>query len=412
MSRAVPLFLLADFTSVLGNSFIAIALPWFVLERTGDPASAGIVAASTAAPAALAAFVGGWLVDRVGRRRMSILSDLGSAAAVAAIPFVDATVGLTLGWFVTLGVLGALFDVPGMTARESLLPDVGRAGGIPLDRLSGIRESLLGVATLAGPALAGLALTLWGESIVLLVTATTSAVAAGATLLIPRGVGARGERSGPRETLAAQLLGGLQVLRRNRTVLALTVLSCGSIAVVGPLQALLLPMWFSAADAPGFLGLTLSALALGTICGSLAYGAAAARLSRRGAYLICLAVITVGMLMLSTLHSPVVLMAAMFVCGFGSGLLAPIVPVVVAHQVPDSLRGRVFGIQNALVMIVHPVAIGGAALLTEVGPATAFLGVAGVWVLVAAYGVLVPGMKNLDDAKEMEPADAHHRPAG
>lgn len=89
----LPLYLIATATSLFGNASIAIVLPWLVLERTGDPALAGTVAAITAAPGALAAFVGGHLIDKVGRRRMAVLSDVGSALAVAALAVVDARVG-------------------------------------------------------------------------------------------------------------------------------------------------------------------------------------------------------------------------------------------------------------------------------------------------------------------------------
>lgn len=62
-----PLYLFASGTSLFGNSATSIVLPWLVLARTGDPAMAGVVAAASAAPSAIAALVGGHLVDRIGR---------------------------------------------------------------------------------------------------------------------------------------------------------------------------------------------------------------------------------------------------------------------------------------------------------------------------------------------------------
>ena len=119
-SRAsLALFVAAESFSLFGNSAIGIVLPWLVLSRTGDPAVTGLVAAFAALPAILAALVGGWLIDKVGQRRMSVLSDLGSALSVAGLAVVDRVFGLDIGWFIALGVLGALFDVPGMTARET-----------------------------------------------------------------------------------------------------------------------------------------------------------------------------------------------------------------------------------------------------------------------------------------------------
>ena len=113
-------------------------LPWLVLTRTGDPAVTGLVAAVAALPAILAALVGGWLIDKVGQRRMSVLSDLGSALSVAGLAVVDRVFGLDLGWFIALGILGALFDVPGMTARETLMGRVApdEWGVVGQDRLA------------------------------------------------------------------------------------------------------------------------------------------------------------------------------------------------------------------------------------------------------------------------------------
>ncbi|WP_197429705.1 MFS transporter [Auraticoccus cholistanensis] len=396
MRRSTILFLLADAASLLGNSFIAVVLPWLVLARTGDPAAAGVVAAATAAPAVIAALVGGWVVDRVGRRRISIISDLGSALAVAAIPLVDATAGLDLGWFVLLGALGALFDVPGMTARESLLPDVARAGGMSLDRLSGVREGLFGVTFLAGPALAGLALTAFEPTAVLVVTAAASALAALCTLLIPAAVGRR-SADALAEPAARQLLGGLRVVAADPLLRAVTVLSIGSAAVLGPLQALLLPAWFSTTGSSAALGLTLSALALGTLVGAGTYAVAAGRMRRRTAYLLCLLCVSTGMLLLASLAHPLVVALAMFVCGLGSGLLSPVVPVVVAGRVPESHRGRVFGVQNAVVMLLAPLAVGLAGAVAASSLEWAFYAATALWLATALYGALVPGMRSLDE---------------
>src|SRR3954453_22322925 len=89
-SRAsLPLFVAGEALSLFGNSAIAIVLPWLVLTRTGDPAVTGLVAAATALPAIAAALVGGWLIDKVGQRRMSVLADLGSALSVAGLAVVD-----------------------------------------------------------------------------------------------------------------------------------------------------------------------------------------------------------------------------------------------------------------------------------------------------------------------------------
>ena len=75
--------------SALGNSIAGIVWPWIVLERTGDPAAAGLVAAAVAVPSVIFASLGGYLIDTVGRKPMSVISDIISGASVAGVVLVD-----------------------------------------------------------------------------------------------------------------------------------------------------------------------------------------------------------------------------------------------------------------------------------------------------------------------------------
>ena len=106
MNRTSIVFLGSYGLSILGNSVAAVVLPLVVLQSTGSALDAGIVAAATAVPAVLAGLFMGGVVDRVHRRSVSIVTDLVSAGAMAALPLVDATAGLSLGWFVFSGSSG------------------------------------------------------------------------------------------------------------------------------------------------------------------------------------------------------------------------------------------------------------------------------------------------------------------
>src|SRR5579872_1128215 len=63
-------------TSLLGDQFFMIAMPWLVLKLTGDPVSLGIVMALMGIPRAVFMLVGGVITDRFSSRQIMILSDL------------------------------------------------------------------------------------------------------------------------------------------------------------------------------------------------------------------------------------------------------------------------------------------------------------------------------------------------
>nr|WP_218680760.1 hypothetical protein [Rhodococcus qingshengii] len=100
MKNLLPVTYLASYVlSLLGNSIAGIALPLIVLQTTGSAIGAGAVGAATAIPAVLAGLFMGVVIDRINRRTSSVITDLISAAAIAALPLVDMASGLNVGWF-------------------------------------------------------------------------------------------------------------------------------------------------------------------------------------------------------------------------------------------------------------------------------------------------------------------------
>ena len=148
-------FLVSNALSLLGNSIAAVALPLILLATTGDALAAGTLALICAVPQMAIGIVGGAALDRFNRRTISIASDLVSAASIALIPIVDMIWGLNFWWFVALGLLGAVGDIPGMTARDALLPAVTKHDDVDLQRFMGLSQSLDSLVTIVGPAFGG-----------------------------------------------------------------------------------------------------------------------------------------------------------------------------------------------------------------------------------------------------------------
>ena len=399
--------------SLLGNSIAGVALPLIVLQATGSALGAGTVAAATAVPAIIAGLLMGVVIDRINRRTSSVVTDLISAAAVAALPIVDAITGLSLGWFILFGIIGAVGDVPGMTAREALLPAVLRRSGDSAERIVGIREGVAGVTILIGPAIAGTLMVLFEGSTVLWITAATSLLAALVTLLIPHetGVIVADERA----PLAAgsvwrPLHEGWLSLLRNRLLLSLTVIGLASIAVLGSLQGLILPVYFTLINEPGLFGFVLSALALGTLIGAGVYAALSSRLGRRAWLLLSAAGITGGIALMAALPSPWLVFAGAFLVGLFSGLINSLVGVLTIERIPEALRGRILSTQNALMMVAAPAGILLAGAVAEfAGVGAAAWVVASLWIGALVVILAARSLRTLDSdapGEEERSADA------
>lgn len=406
-------FLVASALSLLGNSVAGIALPLILLATTGDPLAAGTLALACAVPQVLAGVLGGAVLDRINRRDVSIAADIVSALCIAALPIVDMTVGLGFGWFVLFGILGAVGDIPGMTARDSMLPAVVEHDGGDLQRFLGLTQSVDSVVTIIGPALAALLMGVIGTVPCLWITAGLSLCASVVTSTLPRAVGAVGAKTAEAETerktsekpcacgnasssarikaLAeaawASMLVGTRILFRKDPILrTATLLTLGIVMVMGSYQGLVLPVFFTETNAPELLGYTLSSLSAGLLIGSLAYAAFTHKLSRRSWYVFSLLGMAASIIVLGSLPEYPIMLASAFVFGFAAGPASALLGFFMFDRIPEERRGSALGTQNSLLLVAAPVALFTASVLVS------GLGVgAASWVLVAAWLVITAG---------------------
>ncbi|SEF11603.1 MFS transporter [Jiangella alba] len=401
--RLIPVAYLASYTlSLLGNSVAGVALPLIVLQTTGSALGAGWVAAATAVPAVLAGLFMGVVIDRINRRTSSVVTDLVSAGAVAALPVVDAVSGLELGWFVLFGIVGSLGDVPGMTARDALLPAIVRHSGVSAERLMGAREALGAVALLAGPAAAGTLMALFDGSTVLWLTAATSLGAALITLAIPHRVGVidtatDGGSARPAGSSWRQFVAGWRVLTGSRFLTTVTLISVTSVFVLAALQGLVLPVYFLDAGRPEQVGFVLTAIAAGMLLGAGTYAMAGPRASRRFWLLTGVAGTTAGFAVVAGLVAPWTVFAGAFLVGAFSGVSGSLLGVLMIERVPEAFRGRVMGTQNAITTAAPPAGIMLAAVLTEYGSVrVAAVAVAAVWLVAAIVTLRSQALRTVD----------------
>ncbi|SDM54424.1 MFS transporter [Allokutzneria albata] len=400
-SRLVlPTYVAAEGLSLFGNSAINVVLPWLVLARTGDASAAAIVAACAGVVQVGATFAIGRLVDLFGARRLAVIADVGSAASVAALALVGIAGGLSLPVMIALAAAGALFDIPGMTARQTLMPRVAERSGVALDTVASVRQGVFGLSLFTGPALAGVLLGVFDPERVLWLTAACSALAALVTLgiRVPPVMGGREAEPGVR--------GGWRALRWTPVLVKLFSVATVSAGMSAPLLQVLLPAHFAASGRPDLLGFTMSALAVGVIAGSAGY-AVLAKVSRRLAWTVAVAATTAGLVLIATLEGFWLVGLGAVVVGVSSGIVSPVFSVVVAERVPAAQLGSVMGMMNAASLVSGPLGLGVAGVVVANGglPVLAW-GVVAVWIVVGLACATGPALRDLEAPQEVS-ARAH-----
>lgn len=385
--RRLPVigFLSGTGVSLLGNAIAMLAIPWFVLETTGSASQTGFAGVATALPMALSAIFGGPLIDRFGGRTMSIISDLVSAAAVAAIPILYQLDLLTYPLILILIFLGAMLDIPGVTARRMLLPGFQKQAGLRAEQMNTAFEVLGNISNMLGPAIAGV-LIAWRGPIDLLWITTFGflASAAGVMFLAPQNVPDPEPKQ--RQPYLEAIREGFTFIANTKVLLSMAIMFAVSNFISNGFTSVALPVlvfetWGTAAR----LGILFTALGIGQLLGALLYGALGHRV-RKHRRLILVAGFSTQPIWMSPFiwsDSLLVLLAAMFMIGFAAGPANPLAVTVRFEHIPKPLHGRVFATFSAITATITPLGIAASGIMIE------RLGLErGVQVIVACYAIL------------------------
>ena len=375
-----------------------ITIPWLILEETGSPAFAGLVAAISALPGLLISPIGGWLVDHLGRRAVSIGADLLSSLAVIAFPIVALTTGLNSSTILILAVVGAIFDPAGYTARKTLLADVAKASEIELDRLNGIHDGFMGISWILGPAVGATLISTVGAVNSFWASAGLFIVAALSITFLRVGNLGREARELAQENGEVSdrsIRIGFHALWNDKLLRTITISILIIAAVYMPTETVVLSTYFEDLGKPASLGIVISALAAGSAIGSFGYGWISARLSRRTLIRTILISTAVSIIPMAFLPPLPILAAAGFFLGLSWGPFNPLISSLIQQRVPADQQGRVFGVQTAVFYAAPPLGMVIAGIsVEEYGVGPTYLVLAGILSVTSILALLTKSLRS------------------
>ncbi len=382
--RRGPLVLLegANLASGLGNGLVMVVIPWLVLEQSDSAAAAGLVAALSTFFAIFVIPLVGVAVDRFGRRLVSVVADIASALSVLAFPLMAATDTLSLPLITLVAVVGAVIDPAGYTARKALIEDTAHAARMRVESLNGIHEAIFALGWTAGPALGAVLIATVGTTNAFWVAAVLFLAAAVCVSVMK--ISSKATPEAGEEPLGGWhgLLLGVTTVWSDRVLRTITIAVMVLAGVYLPTESVLLPVHFESLNTPQSLGLVISALAGGSVVGSLLYGPLSARLERSTIARIALIGTAIGIVPMALLPSLPLMTSFAFILGLSWGPMQPLLNTLVQVRVPNDVQGRVFAVQLSAFYVFPPIAM----LLVGVG--TDRLGVEPVYLALAALLVV------------------------
>ncbi|ORW92013.1 MFS transporter [Mycobacterium sp. IEC1808] len=407
MKSGGPTFLIlfATLMATAGTGISIVAFPWLALQHHDSAKDASIVAACMTLPLVASTLVAGTAVDYFGRRRVSLVSDSLSCAAVAAVPLTAWFFGaaaINLVELAVLAFLAAAFDPAGTTARQSMLPEAAARAGWSLDRTNSIYEAILNLAYIVGPGIGGLMIATVGGINTMWVTAGLFGLSFLAVAVLRLEGAGRPHQATRPEGLVSGIAEGLRFVWNLRVLRTLGLIDLVVTALYLPMESVLFPKYFSDHHQPAQLGWALMALGVGGVAGALGYAALSKHTRRRTAVLtatLTFGLATVGIAFLPPL--PVILV----LCGVTGLVYGPIQPIynyVMQTRAPQHLRGRVVGVMTGLMYAAGPLGLLVAGPLADAaGLRTTFLALAVPILLVGLVACGLPSLRELDREPEL-----------
>jgi MFS family permease len=377
------LFFVALGQSALGTGAALVALLVLALERFDSPWALGLILLADVIPGMLLGPVFGAVADRWSRRACVIAADLVRVAAFAGLVLVD-DFTLTVAFALLAGLGTALFQPASLAALPSLVEPAR------LPAATSLYGALMDLGFVAGPAVAAAFMLAGGPEAVLVANAVTFALSAFLLASIRFGeVHARDEADGVHPSLVRDVRDGLAAAGRIPGLRVLLLASASALFFGGLFNVaeLLLATDELGTSEEGF-SLLVAIYGLGFVGGSVAgaRGGSISLLRRRYLGGLLLAALGTGA---SGLAPTAAVAALCFIgAGYGAGLLLVHERLLIQKLVPDGLRGRIFGMRDALTAWAWAIAFVAAPVLlnwlgTRATVVLAGCGAFAVWLVAA-----------------------------
>ena len=344
-SRDFRRLVAGELISVLGNQLTTVAVPYQVYQLTRSSLVVGLVSTTQLFPLIAGSLLAGSVVDAMDRRRLLMVAQVLMAGCSAGLA-VNADLARQSPALWPLFVLPALaagFSGLDSAGRNAIMPNMVRRSEV--STASAIFQVLFQLGAVAGPALAGLLLAGAGIRFVYWLDVVSFGLALVAVFLIsPQPPGRAGHRPGLRS-----ILEGLRFVRGRQAIQGAYLIDINAMVFGMPralFPALATTFFGGGATTLGFL---YSAPGVGALAGALTTGWVS-RIQRQGLAVI-VAVIAwgaaiTGFGLVPWLPAALALLA---VAGCADVISAVFRSTIIQLAVPDALRGRLAGLQIAVV---------------------------------------------------------------
>jgi MFS family permease len=346
--RNYRIYWLGFLVSIIGWQVQALAQAYLVFDMTGSALNLGLISGSQAVSSTVFSLAGGVIADRIDRRKLLIMTQLGGAGCSIALASLVAVDAVEVWHIAVIAFVFGGFQAFDQPARSALVPQlIDRADLMNAVALTSV---VWQASAIIGPSIAGIIIAVGGTAACFYIAA--AGFFGFVLALISIRVRAPMADTAARKSMFGDLMAGFRYIRRDGLFMALISMAFFN-AFFGLSFVILLPVFAREeldVGAQG-LGALFSAFGIGALVGTLVV-ASLGDFQRKGLLIVGGAALFGGLLILFSLSTWLTLSAALLVCiGVVRSLYMTSGQTMLQLRVDDRFRGRltaVYGLQWSL----------------------------------------------------------------
>jgi MFS family permease len=345
------LFVTGQFISLIGFWMQNVGQSWLVYRLTHSAWYLGAISFSQQIPILLFAFAAGGIIDRSNRRKTIILTQTLALIQASILFWLTFTGSIHIAYLFFLAVFIGIvssFDLP---ARQSFL--IQMVGKEDLTNAIAVNSSMFNAARMVGPAVAGIVIAKWGESLCFFLNAITYVAVLISLFMMKID---RVEESVRKQSLSKDLAEGFRYVRENRPISVL-LQTVGMLGLAGFPLIVLLPIFADQIFRRGAsgLGILTTAIGIGALCGAVFL---AGRRGLKGiGKIISISAFGFSCSLILFGLSPYFWLSFALLCATGAFMMSSTASINTAIQsmIPDALRGRVMSLFTTMLIGTAPI---------------------------------------------------------
>lgn len=403
--RNFRLLWIGEGISLLGDQFYLIALPWLVLQLTGNALAVGTVMATAGIPRALFMLVGGALTDRFTPRKLMIYSNLARLILTGLLAALVMTNSIQTWILYVFALLFGLADAFFFPAQTSIVPQL-----VGKDQLQAGNAMIQGTATLSlfvGPVLAGALIsaldngsTLSSVGIALAFALDSLSFLASITMLSQMDTGKAQARAGKtNDGVLTSIREGLAYAWNDVTLRIVLGLVAGiNLLVIGPVSVgvpVIARMRFP--EGATAFGLIMSVFGGGSLLGIILAGFLPKPSPKRlGTVLLSvMSTIGIGLAVIGVAPSMFVAAGASLAMGIASGYNNILLITWLQSRISPSMTGRIMSLIMFASVGLNPISMALSGALIGINATALLVGAGGLMTILTLSAASSPATRDM-----------------